>query len=258
MMGERGVEVWTSTAQMQVVGKRHYGRKAVAARRRRRTRARRARELFDTLLLWKGRVKLDANGNATVEVPLNDSLTRFRIVAVAQRCGASVRHRAPRRCDTTQDLMLLSGLAAARARRRPVCRDVHAAQRHRAAADVSTRRRGSQSIARLRWLRSALTFRRAQARDIVWRVTAPVGVAQLQWDVSAHEVDGAAGDKIEALRRTSFRPYPVRTYQATIAQLTAPLSFPAERPAGAVPGRGGVEVRCAPSSATDSTACAST
>ena len=29
MMGERGLEVWTSTAQMQVVGKRHYGRKAV-------------------------------------------------------------------------------------------------------------------------------------------------------------------------------------------------------------------------------------
>jgi uncharacterized protein YfaS (alpha-2-macroglobulin family) len=34
----------------------------------------------------------------------------------------------------------------------------------------------------------------------------------------------------------------VRTYQATIAQLTAPLSLPAERPAGAVKGRGGLEV----------------
>ena len=31
MMGERGLEVWTATAQMQVVGKRHYGRKAVPA-----------------------------------------------------------------------------------------------------------------------------------------------------------------------------------------------------------------------------------
>ena len=48
MMGERGLEVWTSTAQMQVVGKRHYGRKAVphgggGGRER-------ARESFDTLL----------------------------------------------------------------------------------------------------------------------------------------------------------------------------------------------------------------
>ena len=51
MMGERPIEVWTSTAQMQVVGKRHYGRKAVppgggGGRAR-------ARELFDTLLLWQ-------------------------------------------------------------------------------------------------------------------------------------------------------------------------------------------------------------
>jgi alpha-2-macroglobulin len=41
------------------------------------------RELFDTLLLWKGRVPLDANGEASVAIPLNDSLTSFRIVAVA-------------------------------------------------------------------------------------------------------------------------------------------------------------------------------
>jgi alpha-2-macroglobulin len=34
----------------------------------------------------------------------------------------------------------------------------------------------------------------------------------------------------------------VRTYQATIAQLAAPLSFPAERPADAVKGRGGLEI----------------
>jgi uncharacterized protein YfaS (alpha-2-macroglobulin family) len=31
MMNERPIEVWTSTAQMQVIGKRHYGRKAVPA-----------------------------------------------------------------------------------------------------------------------------------------------------------------------------------------------------------------------------------
>jgi uncharacterized protein YfaS (alpha-2-macroglobulin family) len=34
----------------------------------------------------------------------------------------------------------------------------------------------------------------------------------------------------------------VRTYQATIAQLTAPLDVPAERPKQAVPGRGGLEL----------------
>ena len=58
MLGERPVEVITATAQGQVIGKRHFGRKALppgggGGRAG-------ARELFDTLLLWKGRVALDA------------------------------------------------------------------------------------------------------------------------------------------------------------------------------------------------------
>ena len=108
MMGRRGYGVSNATAQMQVIGKRHFGLKALphgggGGRQS-------ARELFDTLLLWRGRVPLDAAGDADVEVPLNDSLTSFRIVAVAtggaQRFGSgstSIR--------STQDLMLLSGLA---------------------------------------------------------------------------------------------------------------------------------------------------
>ena len=71
---------------MHVVGKRHFGLKALP---RAAAAAATTRELFDTLLLWKGRVKLDAKGKPIVEVPLNDSLTSFRIVAVAQS-GADV------------------------------------------------------------------------------------------------------------------------------------------------------------------------
>ena len=81
MMGRRGYRVQTATAQLEVVGKRHYGLKALppgGGGGRQPT-----RELFDTLLFWQGRVPLDANGEASVEIPLNDSLTSFRIVAVA-------------------------------------------------------------------------------------------------------------------------------------------------------------------------------
>ena len=66
---------------MEVVGKRHYGLKALPPGRRRRPQI--TRELFDTLLLWKATVALDAQGNASIDVPLNDSLTSFRIVAIA-------------------------------------------------------------------------------------------------------------------------------------------------------------------------------
>ncbi|HUP09210.1 MAG TPA: MG2 domain-containing protein, partial [Caldimonas sp.] len=81
MMGRRGYGVRTATAQMQVVGKRHFGLKAVPQGGGGGRQA--TRELFDTLLLWQARVTLDGSGNATVDVPLNDSLTSFRIAAMA-------------------------------------------------------------------------------------------------------------------------------------------------------------------------------
>src|SRR6185369_15223930 len=93
--------------QTQVVGKRHYGRKAVPAGGGGGRQA--TRELFDTLLLWRGRVALDDGGRATVEVPLTDALTSFRIVAVAtsglDRFGTGATS-----IRTTQDLMLLAGV----------------------------------------------------------------------------------------------------------------------------------------------------
>ena len=74
-----GVE--TATAQMEIVGRRHYGRKAVPAGGDG-GQGGQTRELLDTLLLWNPAVQLDANGKATLAVPLNDALTSFRIVAV--------------------------------------------------------------------------------------------------------------------------------------------------------------------------------
>ncbi len=52
MMGRRSYNVATSTAQMQVIGRRHFGLKAVAQGGGGGKMI--TRELFDTLLLWKG------------------------------------------------------------------------------------------------------------------------------------------------------------------------------------------------------------
>jgi len=134
MMNERGIEVYTSTAQMQVVGKRHYGRKALPDGGGGGGQA--ARELFDTLLLWRGRIPLNAEGAAEVEVPLNDSLTSFRLVAIAS-AGADLFGTGEASIRTTQDVMLHAGLAplgAPGARGRPHERHVHSAQCHRACA----------------------------------------------------------------------------------------------------------------------------
>lgn len=239
MMGERGVEVWTSTAQMQVVGKRHYGRKAVAHGGGGGRERDRAREQFDSLLLWRGRVRLDAQGNTTLQVPLNDSLTSFRIVAVAN-AGAQLFGTGSATISTTQDLILLSGLA-------PLVREGD-----RFAATFTLRNTTDRALAvetRARLIADnpqplqpqRTDLAPGQSRDLVWQVTAPVGVDQLKWEVDARALAGAASDKIQ-LAQSVIPAYPVRTYQATIAQLTAPLATPAERPAGAVQGRGGLEV----------------
>ena len=103
-----------ATAQMQVIGKRHFGRKALPPGGSG-GRGAGTRELFDTLILWQGNVMTDANGEASVEVPLNDSLTRFRIVAVADRTNATEGDRfgtGEASIRTTRDLQLFSGLPA--------------------------------------------------------------------------------------------------------------------------------------------------
>ncbi|HNI90860.1 MAG TPA: MG2 domain-containing protein, partial [Leptospiraceae bacterium] len=107
MMNERGLTVNTSTAQMQVVGRRHYGLKALPPGGGGGKDS--SRELFDTLLLWKGSVKLNSSGQAEVVVPLNDSLTRFKIVAIAM-AGDKYFGTGSTSIRTTQDLMLLPGL----------------------------------------------------------------------------------------------------------------------------------------------------
>jgi hypothetical protein len=107
-MSRRGCAVSTSTAQSMVVGKRHFGLKAVAAGGgggRQLT-----RELFDTLLYWQAELKLDERGEASLDIKLNDSLSAFKIVGVATQ-GAGLFGSGSASITTTQELMLLPGVA---------------------------------------------------------------------------------------------------------------------------------------------------
>ncbi len=237
MMGRRGLEVWTATAQMEVVGRRTFGRKAIphgggGGRER-------ARELFDTLLVWKGRIALDANGDAEATIPLNDSLTNFRIVAVANG-GGDLFGTGSTTIATKQDLSLLSGLP-------PVVREGD-----RYAATFTLRNTTDQSVTAAVVATTLPAFTPALppqsvdiaaggARDIVWTVTAGTGSKTLAWDVSVKTTKGTATDRLKTKQRV-IPSVPVRTFQATLAQLDQPLVVAAERPADAIEGRGGLEV----------------
>ena len=107
MIRQRGYGIETATAQMQIVGKRHFGRKAAPPGGG--GGASPTRELFDTLLVWKPAVVLDADGSATFDVPLNDALTAFRIVAVAD-VGAASFGTGSASIRSRQDLQIVAGL----------------------------------------------------------------------------------------------------------------------------------------------------
>ena len=245
MMARRGEEVETATAQMQVIGKRHFGRKAIApgGGGGRAT----SRELFDTLLLWRARVPLDDAGNATVEIPLNDSLTSFRIVAVAS-VGTGLFGTGETSIRATQDLMLLSGLP-------PLVRE---GDRFRATftvrnagerpLEVNVTAKPSATGATLAPLDPrSVSLKPGGAREVNWDVAVPATATGLTWQIDAGERDAQAGTATahDALKISQqvVPAVPERTYQATILQVTQPQEIAVQRPSDAIPGRGGINVQ---------------
>jgi uncharacterized protein YfaS (alpha-2-macroglobulin family) len=231
-MGRRPEEVATSTAQGQVIGKRHFGRKALPPGGGGGGKAG-ARELFDTLLLWKARVPLDAAGRATVEIPMNDSLSSFRLVAVAHAGAAQFGHGAAS-VRTTQELMLLSGLP-------PLVREGDEF------AAMFTLRNTTEKVLPVdfTWKVNDQTGKEThalaggEAKLLSIPVRVPVNVQRLDWEVVAK--GSGASDRMKVTQKV-IAVHPVRVYQATLAQLDRPLVFPVERPADAVVGKGGVRV----------------
>jgi uncharacterized protein YfaS (alpha-2-macroglobulin family) len=242
MMQRRGIEVDTATAAMQVVGKRHYGRKAREPGGGGGRRA--TRELFDTLLFWKARVKLDAQGRASVEVPLNDSLTSFRIVAVAN-AGAGWFGTGQTSIRSSQDVMLFSGLP-------PLVREqdkYRAGFTVRNAGDVALAvelqaKLDPSSAARPALPALSAKLRPGASEELGWWVTAPVDVEAMRWEISALATrpDGSTSRDTMRISQKVIPALPVRTFQASLAQIDRPLELTVALPRDALPGRGGIQV----------------
>ncbi len=269
MIRERGYGIETATAQMQIIGKRHYGRKAAPPGGGGGVSP--SRELFDTLLVWKPSVVLDANGSAVVDVPLNDSLTAFRIVAIADS-GTTLFGTGSATIKSRQDLQIVSGLP-------PLVRegDLYRAgftlrNTTRAAMDVDVNAALTPSLtsAPTPSMAGAATAIKLPAQRVhleadssqlvEWTVTTPDNASALAWQIDAKadaKLDAkpaSASDSIKVVQRVTFK-IPVTVQQATLAQLdkafTLPVAAPADAVAdgvgnvGATP-RGGVSVALKP------------
>ena len=249
MIRERAWGVETSTAQGEIIGRRHYGRKAIAAGGgggRGST-----RELFDTLLVWKAVVALDVNGEATVEVPLNDSLTSFKLVAVAD-AGVQQFGVGSTSIRVTQDLQVLAGLP-------PLVRegDQFAAMltlRNTTAREMKVRAtlqgvaNSNPDITRtpMAFTSQDVTLVAGAAQEIMWPVNVPTDAFSIVWEAAVEEQGTEhAKDRLK-LTQLVTATVPIRVMQATLAQLDGGFTLPIAAPAHALPEtgikRGGINV----------------
>ena len=177
-------------------------------------------------------------------MPLNDSLTSFKIVAVAS-AGTGLFGTGSASIRSTQDLMLFSGVS-------PIIRTgdsfdaqftVRNASEHAFEANVSARVEGlpnpPQPVQKLQ-------LGPGDGKTIGWKISVPTAVAELKYHVDATTVAGGPSDHLLITQRV-LKAVAVRTYQATLLRWEKPIEQPVLRPADAIPGEGGVAVTLSPS-----------
>ena len=232
LMQPRPWGVETATAQGEIVGRRHYGRKAQppgGGGGRNPT-----RELFDTLLLWRGNVVLDARGEATIDVPTNDSLTSFRLVAVAD-AGADRFGNGSAVLRVSQDLQMLAGLP-------PLVRegdrfDAGFTLRNTTARAMTVKATLAGPGPGAALAPQTVTLAAGAAAQVSWPVQVPPGVSKVEWTASADEQGGAARDRAKIVQ--AVQPaVPLRVMQASLQPLEGALTIPLAAPADALPGSG--------------------
>jgi alpha-2-macroglobulin len=243
MLQRRSWGVATSTAQMEIIGRRHYGRKAVPAGGGGGGSA--TRELLDTLLLWNPRVQLDANGQAVVNVPLNDALTTFKIVAVAD-LGTSLFGSGQTSIRATQDLQIISGLP-------PLVRED---DQYRAQITLRNTTKAAMKVevtpraALLDVKPQTVDIPAGESREVAWMVTAPAQLAQVRseailWEIEAKDSISGARDALKARQRITHA-VPLTVQQATLVQVDGSYNLDVQPPADALPGRGGLKLALQP------------
>jgi hypothetical protein len=254
MYRRRGYGVETASAQMHVVGKRHFGKKALppgGGGGKSPT-----REFFDTLLKWQARLALDRNGEAGTEVALNDSLTRFRIAAVATG-GESLFGDGSAAITATKDLQVLSGLPA-------VVREgdaftVRLALRNTAAQAMTARVEmegkpvGKGDLALIKQPGKTITLKAGEAQDVLWSASVPADAQSIVWQFTAQAVNGKASDSLRITQRVA-PAVPLRTLSQELVEIREPgkpLTRSVALPRTALPGRGQIRVRVTPTLLAD-------
>lgn len=239
MMMPRNYGIENVSSQMHVVGKRHFGLKAIAQGGGGGVAP--TRELFDTLVFWKARVKLE-HGEAIVKFPLNDSLTSFEIVAVAT-AGSDMFGRGNATIRSTQDIILLPGLS-------PFAREGD-----KFPAEVTLRNTTSQNaqIEVSMQITSDpkglvdssdqpinITLSKGESQILRWNVDVPVGVRKLTYETTAKGADSSDRLRVEQSIYPAIPTTPQQSYLTQVGDDGYSVSV--QKPERALPKKGGIQV----------------
>jgi alpha-2-macroglobulin len=253
----RGYGVETASAQMHVVGRRHFGKKALppgGGGGKSPT-----REMFDTLLKWQGRLVLDKNGEGQLEVPINDSLTRFRITAVAT-AGENFFGNGSTAITATKDLQILSGLpivvregdrftvrlTARNTTQQPLNARVEMEGAPSAEAPKGT---APPTFAKITQTAKTITLKAGEATDVLWDAVVPNDATSIVWLFNAKAENNRASDSLRITQRVASAT-PLRIIaqdNIEVAEPGKPFTRPIALPASAVAGRGQIRVLVTPS-----------
>ncbi len=205
---------------------------------------------FSTLALWQTEIVIDANGTATVDVPLNDSLTRWRIVAIATH-NADRFGTGDTTLRTVQPLQVISGLPLSVRSGDALTQKVTLRNTTKAAVTLEFTARAQITMsegerdtlpadaARGLDITRKLTLKPEENQIVTWPVAIPDGVDRLKWRISASAAD--MGDAIE-IEQVVTPAVPVTVRQATLLQVEKSATVPVTLPTGARPGVGGISV----------------
>ncbi|MCI1141985.1 hypothetical protein MOP88_06170 [Sphingomonas sp. WKB10] len=87
-----------------------------------------------------------------------------------------------------------------------------------------------------------VTIPAGRAVPVAWNLTAPQASGTLRWQVTATSKDGKASDRLTVTQQV-VPAVPVETWAAALTRVSDTTSLPIAAPAGALPGRGSVDVQ---------------
>ncbi len=231
MLTDRGHNVETSTMQMNLIGKRHFGKKATpfgGGGGKMIT-----RELLDSLVSWQPNLKADSNGLISTKFKLNDSISSFAVVAVGSE-GLNLYGHAQTEVSANQDLQVISSVP-------PTLRE-----HDQLPLQFVLRNTTAKSLHVKASLNSESTLAvevpAQSSKEIKFDYTVPMGIQKLEFTMTAISDEGARDELKVTSKVVEAVPTTVREgflEQLTSSQALLPITFPKD----AIQEKGGYRIQ---------------